>query len=283
MRFSVITPSFRSSKWLKLCIAAVADQLVESEHIIQDAGSDDGTLDWLPDDRRVKAFVEKDRGMYDAINRGLKKATGEIFSYLNCDEQYLPGALQRVEQFFKQNPRIEIVFGDVIIIDPCGHFLSYRKSILPLKAHSQVSNNLSILTCATFFRRSVIEKRGLYFDANWRDLGDADWLLRCIEQRVPMGLLNAFTTCFTDTGENMSLKPNARREQQELYNSAPLWMKMLRNPIIWHHRLRKLCSGGYRQNPFQYQIFTQQNEEKRISFDVHQPAGCWNPYIPQRV
>src|SRR5947199_56837 len=57
VRFSIITPSYRSSRWLRLCIASVADQNVELEHIVQDAGSDDGTLDWLPQDRRVKAFV----------------------------------------------------------------------------------------------------------------------------------------------------------------------------------------------------------------------------------
>ena len=92
---SIITPSFRSSAWLKLCLASVADQQVELEHIVQDAGSDDGTLDWLPQDRRARVFVEKDQGMYDAINRGLRRASGDILAYLNCDEQYLPGALPR--------------------------------------------------------------------------------------------------------------------------------------------------------------------------------------------
>ncbi len=53
MRFSIITPSYRSSKWLKLCIASVAGQRMEVEHIVQDAGSDDGTLDWLRGDKRV--------------------------------------------------------------------------------------------------------------------------------------------------------------------------------------------------------------------------------------
>src|SRR5437667_686879 len=106
-RFSIITPSFRSSAWLKLCLASVADQGIELEHIVQDAGSDDGTLDWLPQDRRIKAFVEKDAGMYDAVNRGLRRATGELLAYINCDEQYLPGALSTVMDFFKQNPSIE--------------------------------------------------------------------------------------------------------------------------------------------------------------------------------
>ena len=63
MRFSVVTPSFRQSQWLKLCVASVADQGVEVEHIVQDACSDDGTLDWLLTDPRVKAYSEKDAGM----------------------------------------------------------------------------------------------------------------------------------------------------------------------------------------------------------------------------
>ena len=105
MQFSIITPSFRNSQWLKLCIASVADQQgVELEHIVQDSCSDDGTQDWLPHDQRVKAFIEKDGGMYDAVNRGYRRATGDILAYLNCDEQYLPGALKAVHDFFESHP-----------------------------------------------------------------------------------------------------------------------------------------------------------------------------------
>ena len=101
MKFSVITPSFRNSEWLKLCIASVADQSgAEFEHIVQDSCSDDGTQDWLTKDSRVRAFIEKDGGMYDAVNRGYRRATGDILCYLNCDEQYLPGALATVRKVF---------------------------------------------------------------------------------------------------------------------------------------------------------------------------------------
>jgi glycosyltransferase involved in cell wall biosynthesis len=112
MRFSIITPSFRSSDWLKLCIPSVADQGVELEHIVQDSCSDDGTQEWLSRDERVKAFIEKDRGMYDAVNRGLSRASGDIMAYLNCDEQYLPGALSAVREYFEANPEVEVAFGD---------------------------------------------------------------------------------------------------------------------------------------------------------------------------
>src|SRR5882757_1252682 len=133
MKFSIITPSFRNSNWLKLCIASVADQqTVDVEHIVQDACSDDGTQEWLAADPRVRAFFEKDAGMYDAINRGLRRAGGDILAYLNCDEQYLPGALARVAEFFAQHPEIDVLFGDALLVDRRGAPLSYRRMVLPL-------------------------------------------------------------------------------------------------------------------------------------------------------
>ena len=120
MRISIVTPSYRRSAWLRLCIASVADQGVEVEHIVQDAESDDGTLDWLRRDPRVKVFVEKDQGMYDGVNRGLRRAGGDILAYLNCDEQYLPGALAAVAGFFEQHPQIDVLFGDVVMVDTRG-------------------------------------------------------------------------------------------------------------------------------------------------------------------
>src|SRR5689334_19089771 len=116
MQFSIITPSFNSSSWLKLCLASVADQQVQTEHIVQDAGSNDGTLSWLMEDRRVKAFVEKDQGMYDAINRGLRRSSGDILAYLNCDEQYLKGALMEVAAFFERHPDVDVLFGDIVMV-----------------------------------------------------------------------------------------------------------------------------------------------------------------------
>src|ERR1700691_3683077 len=134
MKFSIITPSFRNSNWLKLCVASVADQEgVSFEHIVQDSCSDDGTQDWLPQDRRVKAFIEKDTGMYDAVNRGFRRAQGEILAYLNCDEQYLPGALKAVHDFFQMHPDIDAVLPDTVIVNPGGGYICHRYSLVPLR------------------------------------------------------------------------------------------------------------------------------------------------------
>src|SRR5271165_3396999 len=155
MRFSIITPSFRSSAWLKLCIASIADQGVELEHIVQDSLSDDGTLDWLLSDPRVKSFAEKDGRMTDATNRGLKKAGGSILAYLNCDEQYLPGTLKAVGEYFERHPRVDLLFADCLVVDGKADCLCYRKVQKPYKYHTLVSH-LQTFTCSMFFRRRVI-------------------------------------------------------------------------------------------------------------------------------
>ena len=275
MKFSIITPSFRGSKWLKLCVASVADQQgVEVEHIVQDAGSDDGTLDWLPQDRRVKAYVEKDAGMYDAVNRGLRKSTGDILAYLNCDEQYLPGTLQAVHAFFEANPKVEVLFAHTIVVDTHGESICYRKVILPQRLHVMVCH-LATFTCATFFRRSVIEKRGLFFDTRWRDVGDGDWVVRLLEQRVPMAVLPRYTSVFTDTGENMNLKPNAEREKEQMFRAAPQWAQRLALGLHGLHWLRRLVHGNYFQRPFSYAIYTPDSTTKRVARHVVKPSFLW--------
>lgn len=280
MRFSIVTPSFRSSAWLKLCIASVADQGVEHEHLIQDAGSDDGTLDWLVHDSRVRAFVEKDQGMYDAINRGLRRASGEYLAYLNCDEQYLPGALAQVGAFFDQHPETDVLLADAIIVNPGGQYLCHRQALTPRRTHTWVSGNLSLLTCATFFRRRILE-RGLFFNPAYRDLGDAEWVMRLLDARVRFDGLPVVTTAFTDTGENMNLKPNAQRERARLLASAPAWARWLRPLIIMHHRWRRFCAGHYFVRPCSYEIYTRQSPERRVKFEVPRPTAIHRRFIPQ--
>jgi glycosyltransferase involved in cell wall biosynthesis len=271
MDFSIITPSFRSGVWLKLCIASVADQQgVTREHIVQDAGSDDGTLEWLTRDARVRAFVEKDEGMYDAINRGLRRAQGDFLAYLNCDEQYLPGALAAVKEFFAAHPDVEALFADTVVVDPLGQFVACRKVVLPFRLHVR-THHLPVFTCATFFRRSIIERRGLFFDPRWRDVGDADWVLRMFEQRVRMAVLRRYTSAFTRTGRNMNFLPNALREKRKLLHSAPLWTRALKPVWVASHRLDKLRQGCYRQEPFDYALYTHASPQQRTTIHVAKP------------
>jgi glycosyltransferase involved in cell wall biosynthesis len=274
VNFSIVTPSFRNSAWLRLCIASVADQQGASfEHIVQDSCSDDGTQDWLPQDRRVRAYIEKDKGMYDAVNRGYRRAQGEILAYLNCDEQYLPGALAAVNDFFAAHPRLDVVLTDTVVVDDQGGFICQRRSMVPLKHHIWVRFNA--LTCSIFIRRRVLEDFGLYFDTHWRDLGDMFWLLELLNRGVRMGVLRRFTSVFTETGENMNLKPNAFREREEKARMVPAWVNRLEPAIVYYHRWRMLAGGDYFQKPFDYSLYTMGSPGQRILHHVDRPTALW--------
>ena len=282
MRFSIITPSFRNSRWLKLCIASVADQAgVELEHIVQDACSDDGTQDWLPHDRRVRAFIEKDAGMYDAINRGYRRAQGDILAHLNCDEQYLPGALRAVQDFFEQNPRIEVALAGTMVVDGAGNYVCHRHSMVPKLSH--IWFRFPVLTSSLFIRRRIIAERAIFFDTSWRDLGDLHWVAALLRQKVPMAVFDHFTSIFADTGENMNLKPNAIRELSATLAMAPRWVRALRPALIVHHRIRRLAAGHFFLKPARYSIYTLESPNRRVEFDAGRPTAVWwNRYAPRK-
>jgi glycosyltransferase involved in cell wall biosynthesis len=274
VKLSIVTPSFRNSDWLRLCIASVADQEgVEHEHIVQDAGSDDGTLDWLPEDRRVTAYVEKDAGMYDAVNRGFRRATGEIFAYINCDEQYLPGALKAVHDTFAADERIDAVIAHFVVTDGDGNYICHRYAAVP--SWAQTWERFSLSTCALFFRRRVFTEYGLWFDTRWRDVADVSWILAACRRKVRWQVLPVFTSIFTDTGENMNLKPNSQREWAELSSERPNWVRLVAPLLRWRYRAQLAFSGAYRQAPFDYSIYTRAHPDARTRFHVTQPTGRW--------
>lgn len=272
---SIVTPSFRSGKWLPLCIASVADQAVSHEHIVQDAGSDDGTLDWLAKDSRVMAVVEKDRGMYDAVNRGYRKSSAGILAYLNCDEQYLPGALQHVLDFFRQHSETDILFGDCLVVDGDGHYICERRSVTPQLLHTWTASNLAFLTAATFIRRRVLEQHQLWFNPDFRDAGDQDWALRIVQAGLNTAVLPKFMSVFTETGVNMNLGANASRERKAFHASAPAWMRLLAPLAVAHFRLRRWQAGHYDCKPHSYSVFTQTSRERRVEFRVANPTFRW--------
>lgn len=272
---SIVTPSFRGGRWLPMCIASVADQGGRVEHIIQDAVSDDGTLDWLPQDPRVRAIVEKDSGMYDAVNRGYRRATADILAYLNCDEQYLPGALNRVLTFFKQHPEVDVVFGDCLVVDASGQYICERRSLTPQLLHTWTASNLAFLTAVTFIRRRVLEDRQLWFNTGFRDAGDQDWALRLVKAKVKTAVIPAFLSVFTETGVNMNLGTNAQRERLAFHATAPKWIRSLSPLALLHFRLRRWRAGHYRCVPHDYAIYTQDSPTQRRSFHVAAPTFRW--------
>jgi hypothetical protein len=167
-----------------------------------------------------------------------------------------------------------MVFGDVIMVGAEGQYLRHRKMQTPLLYHTWTCH-LSTLSCGTFFRRRLVREEQSLFNPELRDVGDGEWMVRMLRRGIKMAALNEFTSVFTMTGANMSVGPNARRENRELFDSAPVLARKLRPLLILQHRVRRMLGGMYFQKPFDYEIFTLKSPEQRQRFHVDRPKGVY--------
>ena len=254
MDFTIVTPSFRQLEQLGCCIASIADQEgVSVEHVVQDGGTA-GFAEFAkkmaerwpdrPGYRRIM-ISEPDQGMYDAINRGLKKATGSICAYLNCDEQYLPGVLKMVLRRFQISPATDLFLGDVVVVDGEGKPICLRKMVTPTLAHTWTCH-FAGLTAGIFFRRAVIEK-GLLFNTSYRVAADAEWYVRLLRAGVRAKALGEITSVFAEDGGNLGMGAGAREERIRLNQTAPLWMQILRPWWVLWHRCRRWFGGCHQK------------------------------------
>jgi glycosyltransferase involved in cell wall biosynthesis len=269
---SIITPSYGQLDWLRLAVASVADQQgVDVEHIIQDGGTpkigemlNSEFRNLIEDKQGLKLFVEKDAGMYDAINRGLRRASGEICCYLNCDEQYLPGALARVANFFAAHPEVDVLFGDVVLVTAQGQPLSYRRTVLPRQRHFRLAH-LNTATCATFFRRKLLD-RGFYFDPRWKAIGDGVWMENLLKAGMRMATLHEPLAIFSFTGKNLGATALSQSESLKWKGSRLAGKRFKKIGVVIWHRLRKALAGAYRLRRVEIDVFTLESPEKRQRF-----------------
>ncbi|MBE3092218.1 MAG: glycosyltransferase [Chloroflexi bacterium] len=178
LKFSIITPSYNQGEYIEDTIRSVLDQNYSNfEHIIFDNKSIDNTLDILNKYNHLIWKSEKDKGQTNAINKGLKKASGDILCYLNSDDALAPGALNFVAGYFENNNGVDLIYGNCILIDIKGKIIKIRKpeefnlNRLLYLGYSYIQQP------STFFRKSVIDDIG-YFDESLKYVMDYDYWIR---------------------------------------------------------------------------------------------------------
>ena len=180
MKVSVITPVYNNKSYIRSCLESVAAQTwPDIEHIVIDGGSTDGTVDIIKRYRDAIAYwvSEPDRGIYDAMNKGLRRATGSIVGILNSDDFYAGQfVIQNVADAFKAT-RADACYGDLVYVDRAdtgkvvrywqsGQFRRERFRLGWMPPHP-----------AFFVRREVYERSGL-FDLSFPLAADYELMLR---------------------------------------------------------------------------------------------------------
>ena len=184
MKVSIITVCLNSEKTIRDTIASVLSQdFPNIEYIIIDGGSKDKTLSIVHEyeDRIGKIINEPDEGLYDAMNKGINIASGEVIGILNSDDFFEnDNIINVVVNAFKKNPTVDLVFGDLVYVRPDNlnqivryysslNFRSWKPRFGWIPPHP-----------STFIKRSVYEKFGVY-NVSFKIAADYEFFVRVLQ------------------------------------------------------------------------------------------------------
>lgn len=202
MKITVIIPAFNSAQTIDDTLRSIVSQnWPDLEIIVQDGGSGDHTkviVGKYP--LAISGWQsEPDRGLYEAMNKGISRATGEVVAILNSDDIWMPNTLELVAWVFSRNPDIGVVSGSIEVWEdlPGGANVVLRSSLLHLH------RGMTVQHPATFVRRSVYERVGL-FNTRYRIGADYDFVLRCLKANIPWMILADILVCMRAGGKGGS-------------------------------------------------------------------------------
>lgn len=207
MRFSIITICFNSEKTIERTIKSVLAQTYNDyEYIIVDGGSKDGTLEIVKKydplfEGRMKWKSEPDKGIYDAMNKGIERSCGDVVGIVNSDDWLESDALERVDACLKahQNNENAIYCGGILFHTLSGDIRRLDVSIDNFKRASQYYVVAGVRHPATFVPKSLYNTIG-FFDERIKIAADSDFLLRCLFKGVEVVKIDGYLSNMSDGG-----------------------------------------------------------------------------------
>ena len=222
MKITIITVTYNAASVLQRTLDSVCTQTYKDiEHLIIDGASKDETVQMAESYKaqvpyKVVIQSEPDQGLYDAMNKGLHKATGDYLIFLNAgDALHANDTLETVSQLSSNSPAV--IYGDTSIVDSEGRFLHLRR-LRPPKQLTWKSFKQGMLVChQAFYVRTDIAQQEDY-DLLYRHSADVDWCIRVMKraelQHLPLVNTNAILADFMEGGNTTQ---NHRASLKERY------------------------------------------------------------------
>ncbi|MDD4777380.1 MAG: glycosyltransferase family 2 protein [Fermentimonas sp.] len=212
-KLSIITVTFNAEQTLERTLRSVSSQSYpDIEHIIVDGKSTDSTIDLVHkyENDKLKWISEPDNGLYDAMNKGIKMATGNYLCFLNAGDTFF--AEDTVELIMLSNSSADIIYGETAIVDNNGTFLHMRRLKAPEKL-TWKSFKQGMLVCHQAFivRREITEP----YDLRYHFSSDFEWSIRMLKKSETIIntnhiLINYLNKGMTTTNRKESLKERYR-------------------------------------------------------------------------
>ncbi len=212
--FSIITITFNAASTLPATLASVERQsFTNYEYWVIDGASTDHTVTLAQASKVVTSVVsEPDKGLYDAMNKGLRQATGEYLIFLNAgDAFHAPDTLQKIADEIGDS-RPDIVYGETALVDADRRFIGMRRLHAP-EVLTDRSFSQGMLVCHQAFiaRREIAPE----YDLRYRFSADFDWCIRCLRQA--RSVVNAHETLIDYLNEGMTTA-NRKASLRERYD-----------------------------------------------------------------
>lgn len=248
LKVSVITVCLNSENHLETAIRSVLSQTYKDiEYIIIDGGSTDNTLNIIRkyEGHISRWFSEKDKGVFDAMNKGINASTGGILYFLNSDD-YLENesVIEKAVDFLKQEKGADFIYGDIKYYHPIRNRIWHKRYPDLINKHYFLMN--SIGHPATFFRSSCFKKAGFY-NPDLKIAGDFEWFLRALYKNGLKAVHVRLTICVFRLGGFSSHASYAEKHLKEVrdaqksyFNSFEIWIGGYLNMILSGEVFRKI-------------------------------------------
>jgi glycosyltransferase involved in cell wall biosynthesis len=215
--FGIVTPTLNAEAYLEATLDSIWGQTsdeVAIDHVLVDGGSSDRTLEIARAYPTRVVVSPDDRGMYDAINRGLTMVEGSIVGYLNADDELTPGALVAVARAFQRHPEAQWLMGRREYVDASGALLAPLQPVAFSLAEYVSMGWSHVPQECTWLRRELFDRVGP-FDTSFRNTGDYDMFARCRAVASPL-IISDTLGRFRLHGDQLSYSPEVMARESAM-------------------------------------------------------------------
>jgi glycosyltransferase involved in cell wall biosynthesis len=208
---SIITVVYNAESLIERTLRSAAHQTVQDfEHWIIDGASSDGTLKVVERYKHARMHVvsERDKGIYDAMNKGLAHATGKYVIFMNAGDEFYDSHV--LERALKQHDGADFIYGETAVVDEAGSILGNRRLSPPAHLNwRSLQRGMCVSHQSIFMRRELAEP----YDLSYRISGDIDWTIRMLRNSKSIVNAGGYISKFLEGGVSASRRNQGLKER----------------------------------------------------------------------